>query len=413
MNIISRLLGAIFPKTQWVTDDGSIILSTEDIRRRRIVLVCFFIVVSTIGYTALQMQQLGTFGPMWLSLTTCALLCTLSVAAFFAAIWSEKPELQMRLLVIALSGVFWLEIYYAGGVSGYHIAILPVIPIIGSILLTLRDTVVLTILNVIAIAVIAFLAYHGEYMPAFSISRESDILLSGVIVAVSVIVCGSAAIMLIQQSEKVNRQLLALVEYQSHLAAHDHLTGLGNRISLQKRFEALEEDDSFDLLLIDLDGFKAVNDTHGHNAGDFLIKEMANRLREVTSDQDLLVRLGGDEFVILLEDVDGSLSSVRKYADYLIDIISRPYRWENQVILRVSASIGHARFPKHGSTPSKVLSLADKALYKAKDAGKAQCITFGTEECPRSVRKAVIRPQSAESKRKVASFTPKLRQESS
>ena len=413
VNLLPRLLGAIFPKTQWVTDDGSIILSTEDIRRRRMVLVCFFIVTSAIGYTALQMHQLGTFGPMWLSLGTCALLCTLSVAALLAAIWSKKPEPQMRLLVLALSGVFWLEILYAGGVSGYHVAILPIVPIIGSILLTLRDTVVLTIINLIAVAVISLVAYHGEYLPAFAISRESDILLSGVIVGISVLVCGSAAIMLIQQSEKVNRQLLDLVEYQSHLAAHDHLTGLGNRISLQKRFEAIGETDSFDLLLIDLDGFKAVNDTHGHNAGDFLIKTMASRLREVTSDQDLLVRLGGDEFVILLEDVDGSLTSVQKYAEYLIDIISRPYRWENQVILRVSASIGHARFPKHGSTPSKVLSLADKALYRAKDAGKAQCITFGTEACPRSVRKAVIRPQSAESKRKVASFTPNLRQESS
>jgi diguanylate cyclase (GGDEF)-like protein len=165
-------------------------------------------------------------------------------------------------------------------------------------------------------------------------------------------------------------------------------------------------------LLIDLDGFKAVNDTHGHNAGDFLIKTMADRLREVTDEQDLLVRLGGDEFVILLEGVDGSLTNVRKYAEYLIDIISRPYRWENGVVLRVSASIGHARFPKHGSTPSKVLSLADKALYKAKDAGKSQCITYGTEACPKSSRKAALRAQRSESKRKIASFTSNLRQKS-
>jgi len=110
----------------------------------------------------------------------------------------------------------------------------------------------------------------------------------------------------------------------------------------------------------------------------------------VTDNADLLVRLGGDEFVILLEDVEGSLLSVRKYAEYLIDILSRPYPWEKHV-LRISASIGHARFPHHGHSPSKVLSLADKALYDAKDAGKSQCVTHGMKPVPKPKRKDFAR----------------------
>ncbi|MHA7899674.1 MAG: GGDEF domain-containing protein [Henriciella sp.] len=393
-------------------DDGSFILSSEDIQRRRMIMVSLFTVAMAGSYTALQVMQLGAQSSNWISLATCATVCALSVAAMLAAIWGQKPEPYMRLLLVGFSAILWTEIYFSGGVTGYHIGILPILPIIAAILLTTRDTVFLTVLNLVVVIAIAYLAYQGQFMPAFTITPEADILMSAFIIVTSVLGCGGAAIMLVQQSEKVNRQLLDLVEYQSHLAAHDHLTGLGNRIAMQKRFESLTSGESFDILLIDLDGFKAVNDTHGHNAGDFLIKAMADRLREVTDDQDLLIRLGGDEFVIFLDNVDGTLGSVRKYAEYLIDIISRPYRWENGVVLRVSASIGHARYPNHGSTPSKVLSLADKALYKAKDAGKSQCITFGTEACPRSTRKTAPRPQSAESKRKIAAFTPNLRQKS-
>lgn len=412
LNLLSRMLSSIFPKTRWVPDDGSIILSTEDIQRRRMIMVSFFTLFIALGYSALQIFEFWTDKSQWLGLVMCIIVTCLSVLALLGAVWSARPSPQMRYLLLGFSAVLWVEIFYAGGVTGYHIGILPLLPIVAAILLTTRDTILLTILNLIVVTTIAYLAYHGQYVPAFTISPENDIIMSSFVIITCIFGCGTAAIMLIQQSEKVNRQLLDLVEYQSHLAAHDHLTGLGNRISLQQRFENLDPDDAFDLLLIDLDGFKAVNDTHGHNAGDFLIKSMADRLREVTDEQDLLVRLGGDEFVILLEGVDGSLANVRKYAEYLIDIISRPYRWENGVVLRVSASIGHARFPKHGSTPSKVLSLADKALYKAKDAGKSQCITYGSEACPKSSRKAAVRAERSESKRKIASFTSNLRQKS-
>lgn len=412
LNLLSRMLSSIFPKTRWVPDDGSIILSTEDIQRRRMIMVSFFTLFIALGYSALQIFEFWVDQSQWLGLVMCIIVTCLSVLALLGAVWSARPSPQMRYLLLGFSAVLWVEIFYAGGVTGYHIGILPLLPIVAAILLTTRDTILLTILNLIVVTTIAYLAYHGQYVPAFTISPENDIIMSSFIIITCILGCGTAAIMLIQQSEKVNRQLLDLVEYQSHLAAHDHLTGLGNRISLQQRFENLDPDDAFDLLLIDLDGFKAVNDTHGHNAGDFLIKSMADRLREVTDEQDLLVRLGGDEFVILLEGVDGSLANVRKYAEYLIDIISRPYRWENGVVLRVSASIGHARFPKHGSTPSKVLSLADKALYKAKDAGKSQCITYGSEACPKSSRKAAVRAERSESKRKIASFTSNLRQKS-
>ncbi|MFN3214178.1 MAG: GGDEF domain-containing protein [Henriciella sp.] len=411
MKRLLDFLGAFFPKTLWVPDDGSLILSTEDIHRRRMIYVSLFAFVMTAGYTALQVYQFGFAQSAWFNLGTGVLGCFLSLFALKVSLWRKRPEPFIRLLLMGFSVLLWAEIYFAGGVTGYHIGILPLLPVVAAILLTARDTIMFTVLNIVVVAAFAILAFQGQFIPVFDISSELNALMTSIIIAIAILGCGGAAVMLVQQSEKVNRQLLELVEYQSHLAAHDHLTGLGNRISLQKRFENIAQNDAFDILLIDLDGFKAVNDTYGHNAGDFLIKAMADRLREVTDRQDLLVRLGGDEFVILLEDVDGTLGSVRKYAEYLIDIVSRPYRWQ-QAVLRVSASIGHARFPHHGTSPSKVLSLADKALYAAKDAGKAQCITYGSETFLSLGRVTGSGPQSSESKRKIAAFTPNLRQKS-
>ena len=405
------MLGGILPKTRWVRDDGSFILSTDDIHRRRMVFVSFFAFVMTAGYTGLQFHQLGIERTAWFNFATGSLGCIFAILAIKVSLWSAKPRPYIRTLLLGFSVLLWAEIYQSGGVTGYHIGILPILPVVAAILLNTRDTVFFTLLNIVIVFGIAGLAINGSQLPPFDISAQTDIFLSAFIIMISTLGCGAAAIMLVQQSEKVNRQLLDLVEYQSHLAAHDHLSGLGNRIRLQERFERLETGQSFDILLIDLDGFKAVNDTHGHNAGDFLLKELSDRLREVTDENDLLVRLGGDEFVILLEEVDGTLASVRKYAEYLISIISRPYRFE-QNVLRVSASIGHARYPDHGGSPSKVLSLADKALYEAKDAGKRQCITYGKKTRVKSKRGAQLSSQQPETKRKIAAFTANLRQKS-
>ncbi len=374
------------PSTKLVKDDGSFILSTEDIQRRRVVFVAGFGLVMTVMYTVLQVVLLGFDTTGLFNIATGVVGAAICALGLKFALFAERPQPMVRILLLAFAALIWGEIAFSGGITGYHVGILPVLPVIAAILLSARDTILFTALNLLIVLGISGLGYAGSYLPAFSISAETDLMMSSFMIVLAILGCGGAAVTLVLQSEKVNRQLMDLVEYQSHLAAHDALSGLGNRIRLQQRFDELKSGETFDILLIDLDGFKAVNDTFGHNAGDYLIKALSERLREVTDDEDLLVRLGGDEFVILLENVDGTLASIRKYAEYLIEILSRPYLWD-KTVLRISASIGHARYPNHGSTPSKVLSLADKALYQAKDAGKRQCITYGSTPTPKPARK--------------------------
>lgn len=158
-----------------------------------------------------------------------------------------------------------------------------------------------------------------------------------------------------------------------HAAYHDTLTGLPNRLfltdALPKLVEgALAQRYVLGLFFIDLDGFKAVNDTLGHQAGDLLLQTVAERLRNCVSRADNCVRLGGDEFV-LLETWPCNDCRPEELARRVIDAVNQPVRIDEREA-RVGASIGIALAPAGAQTPSELLSLADEAMYSAKRGGK-------------------------------------------
>jgi diguanylate cyclase (GGDEF)-like protein len=122
------------------------------------------------------------------------------------------------------------------------------------------------------------------------------------------------------------------------------------------------------LMYLDLDGFKAVNDTFGHDSGDELLVDVARRLRRALREDDVVARLGGDEFVVSLPHLH-SAGDIGFVASKLIDVLHAPYALEAGEA-RISASIGVAIFPRDGETPKALLVAADRALYSAKTAGK-------------------------------------------
>ena len=154
-----------------------------------------------------------------------------------------------------------------------------------------------------------------------------------------------------------------------HLATHDPLTNLANRLyfdqSLGKAISRSRRSGKpFALLIIDLDGFKPVNDTLGHDAGDIVLQEISHRLRANVRDLDTIARLGGDEFGVLLEDLpDGSKATM--IAEKLRKALARPVR---QLASRpaVSGSIGIALYPGHAVDKESLLKCADLAMYAAK-----------------------------------------------
>jgi len=158
-----------------------------------------------------------------------------------------------------------------------------------------------------------------------------------------------------------------------HMAFHDSLTGLPNRLLLVERLGQLinmaeREKRQIALLFLDLDGFKLVNDILGHDMGDHVLKTIATRLEGQLRGSDTVARLGGDEFVILLDNPD-SRESISIIASRLIAVVNEPILNLGKDA-RVGTSIGIALFQNEGQTPDQLLKLADDAMYKAKKSGK-------------------------------------------
>ena len=154
----------------------------------------------------------------------------------------------------------------------------------------------------------------------------------------------------------------------AHQALHDILTGLPNRTLLNDRLEqavldAKRRKEPLALLLLDLDEFKAVNDSFGHLVGDQLLTQVGPRLHADLREADTVARLGGDEFALILPGSD--LSAASRIASNLLKALERPFIVENESLL-VGASIGIAMFPEHGDTAAMLLRHADIAMYAAK-----------------------------------------------
>jgi diguanylate cyclase (GGDEF)-like protein/PAS domain S-box-containing protein len=162
-------------------------------------------------------------------------------------------------------------------------------------------------------------------------------------------------------------------EQVEHIAFHDPLTGLPNRLLLSDRMrQAFALHDRMGSMgvvcYLDLDGFKPVNDTHGHGAGDFLLKEVARRLQAAVRANDTVARLGGDEFVMLITPIM-NLAECEPILRRALASVREPIRLPSGDVVQVSTSMGVVLYPKHGRQPSQLLALADAAMYEAKNSG--------------------------------------------
>lgn len=162
-------------------------------------------------------------------------------------------------------------------------------------------------------------------------------------------------------------------EELKHMATHDSLTGLPMRHLCLDRISsavasARRNKDSTAVLFIDLDGFKAVNDTMGHDAGDYLLVSVSQRLIDSVREVDAVARIGGDEFVVILVNI-AERSSIANVANKLVDAISQPFQF-NEEEVSISASIGIALYPDDAEEPEELLQLADTAMYSVKNRGK-------------------------------------------
>jgi diguanylate cyclase (GGDEF)-like protein/PAS domain S-box-containing protein len=171
----------------------------------------------------------------------------------------------------------------------------------------------------------------------------------------------------------------AAEEHMTTLAHYDPLTGLPNRTLLTDRMQqaiaaAKREKSHMALMFIDLDKFKPVNDTLGHQIGDLMLKEVARRMLECLRESDSAARIGGDEFVVLLPVIEAEADAVA-VAEKIRDALNQPFMLAGHSLF-ISSSIGVAEYPEHGNDEKTLLRNADTAMYFAKEAGRNNVMLF-------------------------------------
>jgi diguanylate cyclase (GGDEF)-like protein/PAS domain S-box-containing protein len=186
-------------------------------------------------------------------------------------------------------------------------------------------------------------------------------------------------------------------EHIQHMATHDGLTNLPNRAALGARLSqaidhAADCDRTVSLLFIDLDRFKFVNDSLGHDAGDELLQIVAQRMLRNVQKSDSVIRLGGDEFVILLPDQPKEADTVPETCHRIIDAVSAPIHIRGHE-LQVTCSIGVANYPEDGADAQALLAHADAAMYQAKSIGRDTFQFYSPELNAKAHRKLILQEQ--------------------
>lgn len=208
----------------------------------------------------------------------------------------------------------------------------------------------------VSIAVEAMKSGAQDYIPKKLITSETlEIAITGALETIDL--------------KRQVRESQARIE---ELAFFDSLTGLPNRHVFEDRVDQLirvtkRETHTFMIGVLDLDGFKAINDNHGHHAGDIVLQAVASRLASVVRDSDTVARFGGDEFVLLLPKAE-TMHDAEVLAKRILGTVASPIRVAGEEVT-IGISIGLSQYPNHGEAREALVSRADEAMYQAKIGG--------------------------------------------
>jgi diguanylate cyclase (GGDEF)-like protein len=201
------------------------------------------------------------------------------------------------------------------------------------------------------VAYIFFLKFIFYYPVSFLLMIAATTLLGGSLFVIIVV-----------------RLSLASIRLSEQIALHDRLTDLPNRVLLEDRLDhdlkvAKRRNKSLAFLLMDLVNFKKVNDSFGHFHGDYILQEVAHRMKSVVRESDTLARFGGDEFAVVL--LDNNQEQAEMISMKIADVLDTPFMIEGHS-LKVGISIGIAMYPEHSTDPDTLVHQADEAMYEAK-----------------------------------------------
>lgn len=251
------------------------------------------------------------------------------------------------------------------------------VPIVVAAVTTIMHHVVFNFLQLYEVSL------FGMPVMVFNYGCGMDIvILHGIFVVVEALVIGYMIKLQIEYAIELNRtetQILGLNEELSFTSLHDSLTGLPNRYHLYTQLKLMVDNanrnkNKFAILFLDLDHFKNINDTLGHNVGDALLKSVARKLKSIIRQNDIVARIGGDEFIIVLNDFKGS-TALEQVIIKILDTFREEWVIQNH-FLRLSTSIGVSVYPDDSQDINELMKFSDIAMYKAKGEGRDQFSFF-------------------------------------
>ena len=299
-----------------------------------------------------------------------------------------RTNLKTNIATLIVSGLSFLTLIFIT-IRFYDIigpAILTV-AFIQLLIAMIRITKVMLYSVVLAIVMSnIYILYHSVSSPLFH--RDSVYYI--VQIVLFIIVCIISAIVhnvnanryhwinkQYQEMMEKNKKIVFAEKEIKHLAYHDYLTGLPNRMYLSQKLNHLiflgsRMEKILAVMFMDLDNFKMINDTMGHDIGDQLLVEVSKRLGNALRKCDTVARIGGDEFIILIEDVEET-DYVNIVSNKILNSFTEPFTLNNQECF-ITTSVGVAIYPTDGYSSEELIKNADIAMYKAKENGKNKCV---------------------------------------
>ena len=344
-------------------------LDEEHYRQRVLALTRLFWLSTVIALTVItplliDMTPEGSFAARMLFVATgFSVLASMLVLRHL-----DNRILALHLLLLVYTGAFAIACVYFGGTRSPTYALLILAPVMAGIVGSVSATAFWG--SLVLLIWVTILALERIGVPFQQIIAPHNYNLAITLAYTGMGVAVGGVIMVYAEMNKALRTTLnAANEELAILSSHDDLTGLYNRRfydqGMARSLErASELGKPMALIMIDLDGFKQINDTYGHGVGDVLLTQLGMRLRHQMRETDLVARLGGDEFAVILEDVHAE-EEVQQIAEKLLVAVRAPVLVRGKA-LALNASYGVALYPNHGDSQKKIEEWADKAMYAAK-----------------------------------------------
>ncbi|XUW90772.1 EAL domain-containing protein [Burkholderia sp. M6-3] len=371
---------------------------------RQIPLLYFILFVNTLAVTVTHVHS----APAWLSIYAPGALCTLCVVrcirwwrARHRVLTHDKAVPEVRKLVwlsstfgIAFTTWSLMLLPYGTAYEQAQVAFYMATTVVGCVfcLMHLRVAALL-LLSIVILSFSTFLVFTGS--PVF-IAMAIDMTLVGLALAFIIELyyrTFSGVVYAQRELQASQEKTQRLSDENFRLASIDSLTDLPNRRSFFASLRALSEQalatgGGFNVGLIDLDGFKQVNDIYGHASGDLVLQEVGLRLLALAEPGIFFARLGGDEFGVLAQHTQSN-ETLFELGQRICDSLSQPYRVAGN-IAELSGTIGWAAFPDAGKTVTQVFERADAALYVGKEGRRGTAVIFSTEHETRIRRSSLV-----------------------